>query len=339
MVVRTKTRGKQSVPQRQGSHATAFKLLYPEPMRVFLGFVSLLACAATSNISNEAISRVGLLETNTLFTVYGRGFSVAPILGRLGQYKDMDAMAAGTQKWVDEISGVNGGKDIIRGIHLIYALAVPCTDKSDCLSYLGNDIVEKYIVPAAQRGWVVFLDTQLGRSDPVEQVNQMIRHGYLKYENVHVAIDPEFHVLPGHLDPGIPIGHVTASQINAVQEMLDRYVETENLKTKKILIVHQFDSFMIEDKTAIRDFANVELVLDFDGLGTPFLKVDKYNPLTNSRGFPFLRFRGIKVFFPNQWEHYGHFDKPPMTLDQIFGLVAVPGGLRMDAQPNVIIIA
>ena len=49
------------------------------------------------------------------------------------------------------------------------------------------------------------------------------------------------------------------------QEVLDRYVEDENLKTKKILIVHQFGDpavhdgvpFMVQDKKTVRDFDNV----------------------------------------------------------------------------------
>lgn len=319
-------------------------------MRTIPAFVVLLAFAGASQLvcqQTETSSPTGLLEANTLFSVYGRGFDTAPILGRLGQYKDIDAMAADTRSWVTQISAVNGGKKVLIGIHLIYALAVPCTGEGDCLDYLGPDIVDRYIKPAAERGWLVILDTQLGRSDPVEQVNRMIADGYLKYENVHLAIDPEFHVYPGQFIPGIPIGTVTAAQINEVQQILNRYVETEKLRTKKILIVHQFGDaavhdgvpFMIQDKKTMRDFPNVELVIDADGLGTPFLKVRKYNLITDSRLYPFIHFRGIKIFFPNPWERRGHFDKPPMTVDEIFGIQPVPGGLRMAAKPNVVIIA
>jgi hypothetical protein len=292
-------------------------------------------------------SRTGLLETNTLFAVYGRGFRVAPILGRLGSYKDIDAMADDTRTWADRISVANDGKPVIIGIHLIYGLAVPCTGKGDCLEYLGPDIVERYIKPAAERSWVVILDTQLGRSDPVEQIRRMIAAGYLKYENVHVALDPEFHARSGQSLPGTPIGTVTAAQINEAQHILDCYVQSENLRTKKILIVHQFGDrtvrdgvpFMIQDKQALREFENVELVIDADGLGSPLLKVRKYNLMTNCEVYPFVRFRGIKVFFPNAWEKRGHFDKPPMTIDQVFGLTPVPGGLRIEARPNIFIIA
>jgi hypothetical protein len=319
-------------------------------VRSIVPFAALLALVASSHLRPDT-GRLpvpcGLLETNTLFTVYGRGFGICPILGRLGTYKDCDMMAADTAPWVAKIQAANSGKGVVTGIHLIYGLAVPCTGGGSCLKYLDEDLVEKYILPAQERGWAVVLDTQLGSSDPVAQVNRMIEHGYLKYDNVHVAIDPEFHVVSGERVPGIPIGTVEASQINEVQEILDRYVETEGLRTKKILIVHQFGDravhdgvpFMIQHKEDLREFENVELVIDADGLGTPATKIRKYNLMTDARVYPFVRFRGIKVFYPNQWEQRGHFDKPPMTIDQVFGIEPIPGGLRMADHPNVLIIA
>lgn len=275
----------------------------------------------------------GLLETNTLFTIYGRGFGVAPILGRLGSYKNIDQMAGAAQSWVEQIKAVNGGKGVVTGIHLIYALATPCKESADCLEYLSStSVVENYIRPAAARGWTVILDDQLGRSSPLAQVQRMIDRGLLRYDNVHVALDPEFHSVPGHDVPGIPIGTVEASEVNAVQELLDRYVVTEGLKTKKILIIHQFGDravndgvpFMIQDKQALQEYPNVELVIDADGLGPPAEKVRKYRLMTSRKIYPFIHFRGIKVFLENPYEHAGHIDKPPMSVDRVFNLVPEP---------------
>ena len=302
--------------------------------------------AARSIVEPGTGTAVGLLETHSLFTVYGRGFGVAPILGKLGAYQNFDMMAADTQGMVKQIAA-DGGKPVVEGVHLIYGLATPCTGKGDCLAYLGKSIVSQYIEPAAKRGWVVVLDTQLGRSDPVTQVRRMIDAGYLKYDNVHVAMDPEFHSVPGHETPGIPIGTISAEQVNEVQRILDEYVRSEHLRTKKILIVHQFGDaavhdgvpFMIRDKQSVREFPNVELAIVMDGLGTPTMKVHKYNLITSSRVYPFLHFRGIKVFYPNKWEKHGHFDKPPLTIEEVFGLKPVFGKLRVDAKPNVVIIA
>jgi len=312
--------------------------------------VSLLALILTASAEEPNAATAGLLESHTILTVYGRGFSTTPILGMLGTFQDFDELAKGTAETVREIAAVNGGKPVVTGVDLIYAMAVPCQKKGDCLLYLDGgtlDLIETYIKPAAQRGAIVILDTQLGRSDPVAQVRRMIEKGYLKFENVHVAIDPEFHLLPKRRVPGTPIGTVTAQQVNEVQKLLDEYVVSEHLRTKKILIVHQFGDaavhdgvpYMIRDKKTLATYPNVQLAIDADGLGTPVMKVTKYNLMTNSETYPSVRFRGIKIFYRCPLEKYGHFDKPPMTMKQVFDAAPVPGGPHMAAKPDVVIIA
>ena len=154
------------------------------------------------------------------------------------------------------------------------------------------------------------------------------------------------HVVPGRENPGRPIGTLKSSQINEVQEMLDDYVRSQKLQKKKVLIVHQFGDanvddgvpFMIQEKDKIKTYENVELVFDMDGLGKQAIKVIKYNKITDASVYPFIRFRGIKIFFLNRWEKHGHYDKPPMDLDEIFGLKKVKGGARMETKPDVIIL-
>jgi hypothetical protein len=293
---------------------------------------------------------LSVLSNNTLFTVYGRSFDRAPILGRLGTYKNFEDMEKDIQPWIQDIEKRNDNKGVVPAVHLIYAMAIPCKPNDDCLLYLEGsvkDLVGTYIEPAAKRGWMVVLDTQIGKSNPVQQVKRIIDKGYLKYENVVVALDPEFRVYAGRERPGIPIGTIKASQINEVQQMLDAYVRDHKMQTKKILIIHQFGDrnvndgvpFMIEDKKSLKTYENVDLVIDVDGFGKEAVKVTKYNKITDAKVYPFIKFRGIKVFFPNQWEKHGHYDKPPMEPDEIFGIKPVQGGARMQTKPDVLIIA
>jgi hypothetical protein len=314
---------------------------------VLLIVAAVIATGVGASQADRSLAPASLLEENTLLAIYGRGFGVSPILGRLGCYRGIDEMAADVCERAKAIAAVNDGKGVVQAIHLIYAMAIPCKAGSDCLLYLGPDLVRKYVEPAAERGWAVILDSQLGRSTPVEQVRRMIERGYLKYDNVHVAIDPEFHVCAGHDDPGIPIGTVEALQINEAQDLLDRYVEEQHLRTKKILIAHQFGDpavhdgvpYMIRDKKLLRRYPNVELVINMDGLGEPAVKVNKYNRITDSASYPFIQFRGIKIFYRDPGEVRGHFDKPPMTVEEIFGVTPVPGRQRMAVKPDVVIIA
>ncbi len=322
----------------------------------------LLVLAVKSGIHSESPNKyrapgkqstfgpTSILEANTIFTVYGRSFDRAPILGRLGTYRNFEDMDRDIQPWIHGIDQRNEKKGVIPGIHLIYGMAIPCVPEDDCLLYLEGivkDIAGTYIEPAAKRGWMVVLDTQLGKSNPVQQVKRIIDKGYLKYENVIVAIDPEFRVCKGSETPGRPIGTVQSSEINEVQQLLHDYVADQKLNRKKMLIVHQFgDSnvndgvpFMIEDKKNLRTYANVDLVVNADGLGKQAIKVIKYNKMTDANVYPVIRFRGIKLFFPNPWEKNGHYDQPPMNLDQVFGIEPVSGGAKMQTKPDVIIIA
>jgi hypothetical protein len=297
------------------------------------------------------IKPASLLAENTLFTVYGHSFGRAPILGHLGTYKNFEDMEEDIKPWIQGIQERNDKKGVIPGIHLIYAMATTaCTPKNNCLLYLDGvvkDLAAEYIIPAEKRGWMVVLDTQIGKSNPVEQVKRMIDKGYLKYENVVVGIDPEFHVYEGRKRPGVPVGKVPAEQINKVQKMLDDYVREQKLTKKKIVIVHQFGDpnvndgvpFMIEEKKELKTFNNVDLVINMDGFGGKAIKAVKYNKITDSTVYPFIAFRGIKVFFPNRWEKHGHYDKPPMDMDEIFGIKPVEGGATMKVKPNVVIIA
>ncbi|MCA1600005.1 MAG: hypothetical protein LC769_13540, partial [Chloroflexi bacterium] len=134
------------------------------------------------------------MSQTTLLTIYGRAFSTAPILGRLGMDDNFTQMEWQVQPYARGIKANNGGTDPRITVHLIYAMAVPCGVTGNCLYYLddaGVDIVKTYITEAARRHWLVILDDQLGRSDPATEMQRIISKGYLKYDNVEVALDPE----------------------------------------------------------------------------------------------------------------------------------------------------
>lgn len=291
-----------------------------------------------------------LLEGKTWLTLYGRAFDTAPILGRLGMYEGPDAMQKEIGPWIQEIKKYNGGKEVVPVIHLIYAMAIPCEPGNECLFYMdapgGWDIVEEYIKPAAERGWQVLLDTQMGKSNPVDQLQRMIDKGYLNYPNVHVAMDPEFKVYPGRELPGIPIGQLQAADINKAQRMLDDLVKQKNLP-KKMFMVHQFgdpnvndgNPDMIVNKKSLETLPGVDIVIDADGFGAPGIKVKKYNLITDHEEYPFVKYRAIKLFFFNPYEEAHHADKPVMTWPQVFGAEEVPGGVKMEYMPDVIVVA
>jgi len=286
------------------------------------------------------------MAQTTLLTIYGRAFSTAPILGRLGMDDNFTQMEWQVQPYARGIKANNGGTDPRITVHLIYAMAVPCGVTGNCLYYLddaGVDIVKTYITEAARRHWLVILDDQLGRSDPATEMQRIISKGYLKYDNVEVALDPEFRTAAYQSTPGIPVGTISAAELNAAGAMLNAYAARRGLLHRKIMMVHQFREDMITDRQTLRqDLFYVDTVIVADGFGPPGLKAHIYDELLGPGVSDAIHWRGIKLFPFNQYEGAGHGDFPEMTWPQVFGRApALDGGTGFAVQPipNVVVIA
>lgn len=282
-----------------------------------------------------------------MLTLYGRAFGTAPILGRLGMDNTMADVAAQAQPFVQGIRTQNGGKTVRIALHLIYGMATPCYQARSCLNYLddsGVDIVKQYILPAARRGWLVILDDQLGGSTPARETARMIGKGYLRYDNVGVALDPEFRAAPGQDTPGIPVGSVTGAELNAAEYLLNSYAAPHPGPHRKLLLIHQFQVGMIVGRGSLRKrLPRVDPVLVMDGFGDPGVKAHVYHDLLSHRNARHLMWRGIKLFYPNPYEQAGHADGPLMTWAQVFGhapALDVDGiNYWVSPAPQIIVIA
>ena len=160
---------------------------------------------------------------------------------------------------------------------------------------------------------------------PLQAVQPVLK--YLQYENVHLAIDPEFEVHGLDLRPGKIIGHVTGHQINQVQAAMTDYLDKNGIKEKKILLVHMFRHTMVTNKDDLKTYDQIDLVFNLDGHGSPRLKVDIYNNIYKKRIANEVA-GGFKLFFNE--------DKPRlMTPKQVLGLESV-SGVKMKEMPKFI---
>jgi len=234
-------------------------------------------------------------------------------LGVLGQYSIAELVPIIKAK-ADEYDQINGDSAVVPAFHLIYGLAAgdPGRNKEYLLP-LSSKILMEYIDAAQKNGFLVFIDTQLGALTPIEAVKPVLK--YLKYDSVHLAIDPEFEVNGLDVAPGREIGHVTGEQINEVQSAMSSYLKDNGIKKDKILMVHRFTNGMIKDPQVVKPYDQIDLIMNLDGHGSPELKVKIYNSLytsdasTNSYG-------GFKLFFKE--------DKPEMmTPTQVLGMESV----------------
>ena len=236
-------------------------------------------------------------------------------LGVLGQYPIEELIPIIKAKAL-EYENVTENTTVIPAFDIIYGLAAgdPGRDKSYILP-LSSTKLMPYINVAQDSDFAVFIDLQLGKMSPLEAVKPVLK--YLKYKNVHIAIDPEFEVLGLDVAPGKVVGHITGDDINAVQSAMIDYMNENEIKEGKMLIVHMFRGSMVQGKDVIKNYDNIRLIMNLDGHGSPSLKINIYNGLYKESATAKAS-GGFKLFFNE--------DKPiMMTPKQVLGIESVDG--------------
>ncbi len=259
----------------------------------------------------------------TWVAYYGR--PNVPLLGILGEYS-MDDLVPRLRKQAAAYDEANGPElGVMPAFHLIYGMATAFTDDDGSyLSYMADSETKAYIDRANQEKFGVILDVQIGALTPLGALQPAFH--WLQDGNVQLAIDPEFAMSePGQTVPGQPPGTVTAEQINAVQAAMSAYMEENGISGHRILIVHQFLPWMIDDKADLYRYKGVDLTVCADGFGDPPTKVSKYNDFIHEN----VPFAAYKLF-------YG-WDEPLMTEREALGVDASPGIDYMQETPNLII--
>jgi hypothetical protein len=111
---------------------------------------------------------------------------------------------------------------------------------------------------------------------------------------VGLALDPEWRLAPGqvHLQQ---IGRVDSSEVNRVVRWLAKLVRDNGLP-QKMIIVHQFRDFMIENRSKLQSRPELQMVIQMDGDGPEFTKDETYAFLTQGTEDAHWRW-GWKNFF------------------------------------------
>jgi hypothetical protein len=274
-------------------------------------FVRFLVLIAALSVSDDSFAQQLPAGSELMVGYYGRPGSSA--LGVLGQ-SSIEELVPKVKANAAEYARVSGKQKVTPAFHLIYGLATgtPGRDK-DYLLPLSREKVMEYIDAARSHGFAVIIDSQLGKLTPVEAVKPVLQ--YLKYDNVHLAIDPEFEVQGLDVRPGKVIGHISAEEVNQVQSAMVDYMRENGIAEDKILIVHSFTQHMLKDKRDVKKVDHVNLIFNLDGHGSPQLKVDIYNQLYTPEVSSKMA-GGFKLFFRE--------DKPSMmTPEQVLGLAPV----------------
>ena len=220
-------------------------------------------------------------------------------------------VAANIDVWVEQYDRLNGPLGAIGAYHLITGVAQANPTSDGTWMYrLSHDRIATYVEAAREHGLLLFLDNQIGWSDPLTEVQLL--EDFLKEPFVHMALDPEFATEPLGVRPGRAIGGITGHQVNEVLEYLSALVESEGLPPK-ILMVHQFADRMLHDRDVIVPQPGVELSIDMDGIGTPRAKLRGYRlyAITEPSQRP-----TFKLFFDQ--------DTPLMTPQEVAAMEPMP---------------
>ncbi len=211
--------------------------------------------------------------------------------------------------WAERYDELNGPRTVVPAYHLIVGVAQTWpTPEGDWLGHLAHERIAAYVEAAREHGLLLFLDTQIGWSDPLTEVRLL--EPFLREPFVHVALDPEF--ATGHLGvgPGLAIGSISAGQLNEVQRYLAGIVREAGLPPK-ILMVHQFTDWMLTGREQVEDYPKVEISIDMDGFGLAPIKVAGYerwslSPPSERPAFKLFFIQDTPVMTPNEVQALDH---------------------------------
>jgi hypothetical protein len=230
-------------------------------------------------------------------------------MGFLGEY-DMDELYARLQNQAADYEAPDPSRPVKLAFEVIATVAqADAGPDGHYLAYTGDDVIQQYVDYTAAHDMLLFLDVQFGRSDIKEQINAVSK--WLKLPHVHLALDPEFMVKPGE-QPGVDLGSIDGQDVTYAQNTLVQLAEDAGIPPK-ILLVHQFNVYMISDKESIAPVDGVQLVIDADGWGPPDDKLGSYDAVITQEP---IQFNGIKLFYRQ--------DEPLMSAADVVALNPSP---------------
>ncbi len=178
---------------------------------------------------------------------------------------------------------------------------------------MRDSLIEEVARWAESRDAIVILDVQVGTGTLQEELPRL--REFLRRPRFHLAIDPEFSMKDGTA-PGRRIGTMSAADVNYAARMLAELVDEYHLPPK-VLVVHRFTRRMLTGSRQIRLDPRVQIVIDMDGWGAPWLKRASYHDYIVSEP---VEFTGFKLFYHNDTRK----GDPLLTPEQVLRLRPIP---------------
>jgi hypothetical protein len=261
----------------------------------------------------ESLNRIvtdytSLLLNNDILAFYGHPRS--QIMGILGRFP-IETLDEKLTALAREYEAESGGRKVLKAFYIIFGTVWPEGE----IGIIGEDTLKRYVEYALQHNMLVFIDHQIGRYDPVNSLKRMLP--WLKYPNVHLALDPEWRTTK----PMKEIGTVTAEEINHAQQVMEDYIIANNIPGERMLVIHQFNWRMISNRDRVKsNFRRVRLIHCADGFGSPHLKRDSYAFNAEATNMPIKAF---KLFYNFGIPGAG-YDSPLLSPKEVYALKPRP---------------
>lgn len=241
-------------------------------------------------VKNAAPLPGSILPFKRIIAYYGNPLSKKMgILGELPPDQMMARLDRETAAW----NKADPQTPVQPALHLIVVVAQGAPGRDGMYRLrMPDTLIEKVYSWAQKRNALLFLDVQVGKSNVQSEVPRL--ESFLRRPNVHLGLDPEFSMKFGD-PPGRKIGTMSASDVNWTVGYLSNLVKTANLPPK-VLIVHRFTRKMLTGAREIRLDPRVQVVINMDGWGAPWLKFDSYRDYVQAEP---VQFTGFKLFYHN----------------------------------------
>ena len=231
-----------------------------------------------------------ILPQKRIVAFYGNPLSKK--MGILGELPP-DQMLARFDKEIAAWTKADPTHPVQPALHLITVVAQGSPGKDGKYRMRMTDSLVNMVYGWAQkRNAIMFLDVQVGQSTVQQELPRLVP--FLQRPNVMLAIDPEFSMKDGS-PPGKKIGTMSSADVNYAINLLANLVTQYHLPPK-ILIVHRFTRRMLTDSKGIKLDPRVQVVINMDGWGQPWLKYDSYRAYVEAEP---VEYTGFKLFYHN----------------------------------------
>ena len=232
-----------------------------------------------------------ILPAKRIVAFYGNPLSKK--MGVLGEYP-VDQMLGKLDQAVAEWKKADPSTPVQPALHLIAVVAQGAPGRDGMYRLrMDTSLINKVYGWAQQKNALLFLDIQVGKSNLQAEIPRLLP--FLSRPNVHLAVDPEFsmHYEREGMAPGRKIGEMSADDVNYAVRTLTQLVKDKHLPPK-VLVVHRFTQKMVLNAPGIKPTPQVQVVMDMDGWGPPWLKFDSYRDYEVAEP---VQYTGFKIFF------------------------------------------